>query len=104
MQLYPATSFGDKADDLNPEHWAHEGFENAKKYVYTTPENQPPSTSYLTTGKQVAEQQAALDQITKSMINKILHPAIEQLKQMAHDPDGAELSELVRKIFNVKPQ
>ncbi len=50
------------------------------------------------------EQQAALDQITKSMINKILHPAIEQLKQMAHDPQGSEISELVRKIFNIKPQ
>lgn len=60
MQLYPASSFGVKADDLDAAHWSQEGFENAKKYVYSTPENQAPSTSYLTTGKQVAEQQAAL--------------------------------------------
>lgn len=60
MQQYPAESFGDKANDLNPEHWAHEGFENAKQYVYSTPENETPSTAYLTTGKRIAEQQAAL--------------------------------------------
>jgi len=50
------------------------------------------------------EQQAAVDQITKSIVNKILHPPIEQLKQMAHDPQGADLAEIIRKIFNVKPQ
>ncbi len=50
------------------------------------------------------EQQAAVDQITKSIVNKILHPPIEQLKQLAHDPQGADLAELIRKIFNVKPQ
>ena len=50
------------------------------------------------------DQQAAVDQITKSIVNKILHPPIEQLKQMAHDPQGADLAELIRKIFNVKPQ
>jgi glutamyl-tRNA reductase len=50
------------------------------------------------------EQQAAVDQITKSIVNKILHPPIEQLKQMAHDPQGADLVSLVRKIFNVKNQ
>ena len=50
------------------------------------------------------EQQAAVDQITKSIVNKILHPPIEQLKQMANDPQGADLAELIRKIFNVKPQ
>ncbi len=60
MQTYPASSFGAQVDDLDAEHWAHEGFENAKKYVYSTPENQAPSAAYLTTGRQVAEKQAAL--------------------------------------------
>ena len=60
MQTYPARFFGKKVDDLDPDHWAHEGFENAKKYVYSTPENQPVSSTYVTTGKQIAEQQAAL--------------------------------------------
>lgn len=60
MQQYPITSFGGQAEDLDPDHWAHEGFENAKKYVYSTPEGQPPTTAYLTNGKQLAEKQAAL--------------------------------------------
>jgi hypothetical protein len=60
MQLYPASSFGERVNDLDAGSWSKEGLENAKKYVYTTPENQPPSTIYLTTGKQLSEQQAAL--------------------------------------------
>ena len=45
----------------------------------------------------------AVDQITKSLINKILHAPIEQLKQMAHDPSGADLADIIRKLFNIKP-
>lgn len=60
MQLYPASSFGERANDLESDNWAREGTEIAKKYVYSTPENAVPSTAYLTAGKQVAEQQAAL--------------------------------------------
>src|SRR5712691_7106097 len=48
------------------------------------------------------EQQAAVDQITKSIVNKILHPPIEQLKQMSNDPQGPDLADLIRKIFNIK--
>ena len=48
------------------------------------------------------EQQAAVDQITRSLVNKILHPPIEQLKQMANDPQGPDLADLIRKIFNIK--
>jgi glutamyl-tRNA reductase len=48
------------------------------------------------------EGQAVVDQLTKSLINKILHPPIEHLKQMAHDPSGPELADLIRKLFNVK--
>jgi glutamyl-tRNA reductase len=48
------------------------------------------------------EGQAAIDQLTKSLINKILHPPIELLKQMAHDPSGPEVADLVRKLFNVR--
>jgi glutamyl-tRNA reductase len=50
------------------------------------------------------EQQAAVDQITKSLVNKILHSPIEQLKQLAHDPEGPDIAELIRKIFNIKAQ
>jgi glutamyl-tRNA reductase len=48
------------------------------------------------------EQQAAVDHITKSMVNKILHTPIEQLKKMAHDPAAADFADAVRKIFNIK--
>ena len=50
------------------------------------------------------DQQGAVDQITQALVNKILHHPISQLKQMAHDPQGADMAELIRKIFNIKPQ
>jgi glutamyl-tRNA reductase len=49
------------------------------------------------------EQQASVDQITKSLVNKILHTPIEQLKDMAHDPNGPDFADFMRKIFNLKP-
>ena len=52
----------------------------------------------------VPDGQAAVDQITKSLVNKILHSPIEQLKQLAHDPEGPDIAELIRKIFNIKAQ
>jgi glutamyl-tRNA reductase len=55
-----------------------------------------------------AEQQeaalTALDQVTQSLMNKILHHPISQMKEMSGDPQGAEFIETVRKIFNIKPQ
>src|SRR5262249_19692983 len=48
------------------------------------------------------EQQTEIDQITSSLVNKILHQPIAELKQAAHDPDGPEVIEIIRKIFNVK--
>jgi glutamyl-tRNA reductase len=50
------------------------------------------------------EQQAAVDQITTSLLNKLLHQPISELKAAAHDPEGPEIVQLIRKIFNVKPQ
>jgi len=47
------------------------------------------------------EQQAFVDHITKSVVNKILHTPIEQLKKMAHDADGPDFADVVRKIFNI---
>jgi glutamyl-tRNA reductase len=48
------------------------------------------------------EQLAILDQITESLVNKILHNPITQLKGMAHDPRGADFAETARKLFNLK--
>jgi glutamyl-tRNA reductase len=49
------------------------------------------------------EQQAAVDHITKSFANKILHTPIEELKRMAHDPDGPHYVDILRRIFNIRP-
>jgi glutamyl-tRNA reductase len=46
----------------------------------------------------------AVDQITQALVNKILHHPIAHLKQMANDPQGPDSAELIRKIFNIKPQ
>jgi glutamyl-tRNA reductase len=45
----------------------------------------------------------AVDQITQALINKILHHPIAHLKEMAHDPQGPDVAEMIRKIFNIKP-
>jgi glutamyl-tRNA reductase len=47
---------------------------------------------------------AAIDQVTQSLMNKILHHPISLMKEMAADPEGAEFIETVRKIFNIKVQ
>ena len=47
---------------------------------------------------------AAIDQVTQATLNKILHHPITQIKQMSADPQGAELIETIRKIFNLKVQ
>jgi glutamyl-tRNA reductase len=55
-----------------------------------------------------AEQQqatlAAIDQVTQSLLNKVLHHPITQMKEMSGDPNGSEFIETVRKIFNIKLQ
>jgi glutamyl-tRNA reductase len=48
------------------------------------------------------EQQEAVDQITQAVVNKILHHPIAQLKQMSHDPQGQDVTDLIRKLFNLK--
>jgi len=53
-------------------------------------------------GELTPGQQEVVDHITQSIINKILHTPVSQLKEMAHDPKGAEFVDLVRKLFNVR--
>jgi hypothetical protein len=57
---YPETYFGNKAKDLDPAHWGKEGTETAINSVYTTPENQLPSTSYIENEKKIVSQELAL--------------------------------------------
>lgn len=70
---YGMGSFGQKAFDLDPDHWAHEGMKNAKQYVYTAPEKQLLTTTYVETGKRVVEQEVALAGYRLAIIlNKLL--------------------------------
>ena len=55
-------------------------------------------------GPMTPEQQEAVDRITRSMVNKILHHPISHLKALAHDPKGPEYIKLVRRIFNVRDE
>ncbi len=47
-------------------------------------------------------QEQALDFMTRSMVNKILHSPIQELKSISRHPDGLRLVEFVRKVFNLK--
>ncbi len=58
--LYPERYFGTKVDDLDPEHWSREGWNQAKEYVYSTPENNSVSDDYIQAGQKISEQNAAL--------------------------------------------
>jgi hypothetical protein len=57
---YPQEYFGKEPQDLTVTDWAQEGFDAATNTVYQTPENQAPSDTYLSTGKDLSEQKAAL--------------------------------------------
>lgn len=57
---YPATFFGQRTKDLNPENWAKEGYTIAKTVIYKTTENETPLAGYITTNQHTAEQCAAL--------------------------------------------
>jgi glutamyl-tRNA reductase len=53
-------------------------------------------------GPLTPEQEQAVDFVTRSMVNKILHSPIQQLKSVARQPDGLRLVEFVKKVFNLK--
>ncbi len=49
-----------------------------------------------------ADQEQALDALTRGIIHKVLHDPITQLKSSAQEPDGLKIVELVRKVFNLR--
>ena len=48
------------------------------------------------------EQEHALESLTRSIINKIAHPPISHMKQLASHPDGLHFVEFVKRAFNLK--
>jgi len=48
------------------------------------------------------EQQAAVDELTRSLVNKILHMPLTQLKRLPQQPDGLKMVEFLRQTFRLK--
>lgn len=48
------------------------------------------------------EQRAAVEEMTRGLVNKILHLPLTQLKRLPQEPDGLKLVEFIRKTFQLK--
>jgi glutamyl-tRNA reductase len=48
------------------------------------------------------EQEQAVEALTRSIINKIAHPPVSEMKKLASDPDGLHFVEFVKKAFNLE--
>ena len=48
------------------------------------------------------EQQQAVEELTRGLVNKILHLSLTQLKRSAQEPDGLKFVEFIRKTFQLK--
>lgn len=52
-------------------------------------------------GKLSPEQEAAIEQMTRGIVNKLLHTPITTLKSAASGPEAATIHEIIRRIFNL---
>jgi glutamyl-tRNA reductase len=52
-------------------------------------------------GAMTPQQEEAVDAITRGIINKIAHGPITELRRSASNPDGARMSDLIRKLFRL---
>lgn len=48
------------------------------------------------------EQEAAVEEMTRSLINKVLHMPVAQLKRLPQQPDGLKFIEFIRRTFHLK--
>ena len=55
-------------------------------------------------GAMTPQQEEAIEAITRGIINKIAHGPITELRRTASQPDGAYLSDLIRKLFRLEPK
>lgn len=53
-------------------------------------------------GQVSSEQEAAIDAMTRAMINKIMHTPIVALKSAAKDPESTTVIDVIRKLFNLQ--
>ena len=52
-------------------------------------------------GKLTPEQEAAIDAMTRGIVNKLLHTPITTLKSTAAEPEAATIHDIIRRIFNL---
>jgi glutamyl-tRNA reductase len=52
-------------------------------------------------GPMTPQQEEAIEAITRGIVNKIAHGPITELRRIASHPDGAHLSDLIRKLFRL---
>ena len=52
-------------------------------------------------GKLTPEQEAAIEAMTRGIVNKLLHTPITTLKSTAAGPEAATIHEIIRRIFNI---
>jgi glutamyl-tRNA reductase len=48
------------------------------------------------------DQQAAIDNLTLTLLNKLLHGPISELKSLSHTPDGQAHIETIKRILGLK--
>ncbi len=53
-------------------------------------------------GQMTPQQEEAVEAITRGIINKIAHGPITELRRSASNPDGAHLSDLIRRLFRLE--
>ncbi len=52
-------------------------------------------------GALTPEQELALEALTKSIINKVAHGPISELRRHANEPDGHHFVNTIRKVFRL---
>jgi glutamyl-tRNA reductase len=53
-------------------------------------------------GALTPQQEEAVDAITRGIVNKIAHGPITELRRSASSPDGAHLTDLIRRVFRLE--
>jgi glutamyl-tRNA reductase len=55
-------------------------------------------------GPLTAEQETALETLTRGIVNKIMHTPISTLKTAAHEPEATTVIDVVRRLFNLREE
>jgi glutamyl-tRNA reductase len=53
-------------------------------------------------GSLTPEQEAALESLTRGIVNKIAHGPISELRRHAGLPDGVHIIDAIRQVFHLK--